>query len=55
MYCEFCGTGPTCGVCGRDDVEQLRRETEYNADDFARDYPNGEPVIVAVPFGWDHV
>ena len=18
-YCEFCGSGPTCGVCGRDD------------------------------------
>ena len=21
-YCEFCGDGPTCGICGRDDARK---------------------------------
>lgn len=21
-HCEFCGTGPTCGICGRDDSKK---------------------------------
>ena len=23
IYCEHCGRGPTCGVCGRDDFASL--------------------------------
>jgi len=32
MFCESCGTGPTCAVCGRDDRERVSIVVEERID-----------------------
>ena len=51
MYCEFCGSGPACGVCGRDDRPCLQcnrpagDHVRYTAADVSASKADGRPGL----------